>query len=178
MKKLILLISGILGAVNFVSAQTAPDILGTWQGTHENTDPVNSAFGQVDPMLFVVQSEVGTAISGNFDWLPGTTGGCAIDPCITSWSGTISSTGQLSLTGQFGDNYAANLVGTFNGSTISGTFSGPNGGNVAGYGTWQVNSAPEISTNSAASALTLLVGSLLVMSGRHRRIAVRTSPAQ
>jgi hypothetical protein len=178
MKYLVLTIAGILSAVNLANAQAAPDILGTWQGTHENTDPANSAFGQVDPMLFVVQSEVGTAISGEFDWLSGSSGGCSSGPCMTAWSGTISSTGQLALTGQFGDNYAASLVGSFNGSTISGTFSGPYGGNVAGYGTWQVASAPEISANSAASALTLLCGSLLVMSGRNRRAAGRHSSAR
>jgi hypothetical protein len=170
-----LIVSGILAAANVASAQTAPDILGTWQGTYENTDPLNSGFGQVKPTQFVVQSEVGTAISGDFDWLNGDSAGCPTSPCTTTWSGTISSSGQLSIVGQFGDDYSGALTANLVGNTISGTFSGPNGGNARGYGTWDVTSAPEISPASAMSALTLLFGGLLVLSGRKRQSDMRSS---
>jgi hypothetical protein len=171
MKTPLLIVSGILAAANVATAQTAPDILGTWQGTYENTDPLNSGYDQVNPTLFVVQSEVGTAISGDFTWLAGNTGRCPTDPCTTTWSGSINSSGQLSLVGQFGDDYSGTLIANVVGNTISGTFNGPNGGNNRGYGTWNVTSAPEISTVSASSALTLLFGGLLVHAGRKRRSA-------
>jgi hypothetical protein len=168
----LLLISGIFAAAaNVAIADTAPDILGSWTGTHENTDPANSAFGEVNPMVFVVESEVGTTISGDFDWLSGPANGCTKDPCMTTWSGTISPTGQLSIVGQYGDDYLGTLVG----NTISGTFSGPNGGNVAGYGTWDVTKAPEISPAAAVSALTLLVGGLLVVGDRRRSFRTQAS---
>jgi hypothetical protein len=174
MKTFILICSSILAA-NVASAQTAPNILGTWDGTHENTDPANSAFGQVNAMEFDVLSEVGTSISGDIDWLSGQPGGCPISPCTTTWSGTISSSGQLSIVGEFGDDYTATLVGSIAGGTISGSFTGPDGGNVRGYGVWEVTSAPEISSASAVSALTLLFGGLLVVTERSRRKSLRVS---
>ena len=164
MQASLLIISGLFAAANVATADAAPDILGTWTGTHANTDPANSAFGQVNPMVFVVQSEVGTTISGDWDWLSGQAAGCPMVPCITTWSGTINSSGQLSIVGQFGDDYIGSLVG----NTLSGTFVGPNGGNNRGFGTWDVARAPEISPAAAVSALTLLVGGLLVLSDRRR----------
>lgn len=165
-KTCLLIASGIFTAANVAMADNPPDIIGTWQGTHENTDPGNSAFGQVNPMLFVVQSEVGSTISGDFDWLSGVENGCPKDPCTTTWTGTISSGGQvtISLVGQLGVDYAATITG----NTLTGTFTGPNGGNQAGYGNWDVTKAPEISPAAAVSALTLLLGGLLVIGDRRR----------
>ena len=120
-------------------------------------------------MLFVVQSEVGTTISGDWDWLTGDSAGCPKGPCTTTWAGTINPNGQLSIVGQFGDDYVASLAG----NGLSGTFTGPKGGNVAGYGTWDVTRVPEISPASTASALTLLLGGLLVLTGRDRRRFLR-----
>jgi hypothetical protein len=172
LKTSLLIISGIFGAANVATAVTVPDILGTWTGTHENTDPANSAFGQVNPMVFVVQSESGTSISGDWDWLSGQSAGCPRVPCTTTWSGTINSSGQLSIVGQFGDDYIASLVG----NTLSGTFVGPDGGDTRGYGTWDVTRAPEISPAAAVSALTLLVGGLLVIGDRRRFFRTESSP--
>jgi hypothetical protein len=157
----------LTGAIS-ANAGTVPDVLGTWTGTHENQDPNNSSYGQINPMLFVVQSETGDSISGDWNWLSGDANGCTRTPCTTTWTGTISATGQLDVVGEFGDDYVATLVG----STISGTFTGPDGGNTAGYGTWTVSMtrAPEISSGSAASALTLLLGGLMVLTGRRSKI--------
>lgn len=173
MKTSILILVGLVATAGSANADTVPDILGTWQGTHENTDPANSAFGQVNPMTFVVQSEVGSIISGDFSWLPGNSAECPISPCTTTWSGTITSGGQLSFVGQLGDNYSGLLTATIVENEIVGSFSGPNGGNQAGYGTWEVTKVPEISSASATSALTLLVGSILLLTGRRSRTAAR-----
>jgi len=175
MKTFLLILTSVFAAANFATAQTVPNIVGTWDGTHENTDPANSAFGQTNPMVFVVTSEVGTNISGDFDWLSGQSGGCPTDPCTTTWSGTINSAGQISILGQYGDDYVASLVGTLDDGTLSGTFSGPNDGNIRGYGVWEVTSAPEISAASAASALTLLLGGVLVIMGRKREQSSRNA---
>jgi hypothetical protein len=161
-------LAGMLAGAISANAGTDPDILGTWTGTHENLDPNNSSYGQINPMLFVVQSEVGSSISGDWNWLSGDANGCTRSPCTTTWSGTITSTGQLDVVGEFGDDYVASLIG----NTISGTFSGPESGNTAGYGTWTVSmtQAPEISSGSAASALTLLLGGLMVLTGRRSKV--------
>lgn len=175
MKTFLLIISTVFAAANFATAQTVPNIVGTWDGTHENTDPANSAYGVTNPFVFDVTSEVGTNISGDFEWLSGQSAGCPTDPCTTTWSGTINSAGQISIVGEYGDDYMASLVGTLNDGTFTGTFSGPNDGNIRGYGVWEVTSAPEISAASAASALTLLLGGLLVIGGRKRSRSLLSS---
>jgi hypothetical protein len=165
--RILLAMVGIFAGAISANADTVPGVLGTWTGTHEDTDPANPAFAEVSPMLFVVQSQLGTAISGDFDWLSGSSDGCPRDPCTTTWSGTISSTGQVSLAGEFGYDYVGSLVG----NTISGTFTGS--AQTPGYGTWTVSTAtaPEIAPGSAASALTLLLGGLLVLTGRRSRMS-------
>jgi len=169
MKIQTVILAGLLATSNVAMADSAPDIVGTWTGTHENTDPANSTYGEENPFVFLVQSEVGSEISGDFDFLGGKTPGCSSDPCTTSWTGTITASGQVSvnITGQFGDEYLGTLVG----DTLSGTFTGPNGGKGGDYGVWSVTSAPEISPVSATGALTLLFGGLLVLTGRSRRTA-------
>jgi hypothetical protein len=150
-------------------ADVIPDILGTWQGTHENNDPSNHAYGQVNPMLFIVQSESGDSIGGEWDWLNGAAAGCQQDPCTTTWSGTINSSGQLSIVGQYGVDY----VGSLSGNSISGTFTGPSSRPNSGYGVWSVTSAPEIDPTSAFSAVTLLLGGCFVLRGRRARQATQ-----
>jgi hypothetical protein len=156
-----------------VSAQAAnvPDVLGTWTGTHEDLDPANPSYGEVNPMDFIVQSQSGSTISGEWDWLSGDANGCPKTPCTTTWSGSITAGGELTLTGEFGYDYLGGLVG----NTISGTFtSGPDSNNP-GYGSWTASMAraPEIDTRSAASALTLLLGGLLVLTGQRKGIKAR-----
>jgi hypothetical protein len=165
---LTLTLAGLLTGAASAQAANAPDVLGTWQGTHEDMDPANSNYGLVNPMLFIVQSQSGSTISGEWDWLSGDVAGCPRTPCTTTWSGSISTGGELSLTGEFGYDYLGGLVG----NTISGTFTSAPDANNAGYGTWTASMAraPEIDTRSAASALTLLLGGLLVLTGRRKGI--------
>jgi hypothetical protein len=167
-RTLSLTIAGLLMAAATAQAASVPDVLGTWQGTHEDMDPANSNYGLVNPMLFIVQSQTGSTISGEWDWLSGDAAGCPRTPCTTTWSGSISAGGELSLTGEFGYDYLGGLVG----NTIAGTFTSPPEAGNPGYGTWTASMAraPEIDTRSAASALTLLLGGLVVLTGRRKAL--------
>ena len=163
---LTLTLAGLLIGAASAQAAPGPDVLGTWDGTHEDMDPANSNYGLVNPMLFIVQSQSGSTISGEWDWLSGDAAGCARTPCTTTWSGSISAGGQLTLTGEFGYDYLGGLVG----NTITGTFAAPPGASNPGYGTWTATQAPEIDSRSAASALTLLLGGLFVLTGGRKAI--------
>jgi hypothetical protein len=165
---LTLTLAGLLTGAASVQAAPVPDVLGTWTGTHEDTDPANSSYGEVNPMDFIVQSQSGSTISGEWDWLSGDANGCPRTPCTTTWSGSITAGGELTLTGEFGYDYLGGLVG----NTITGTFTSSPDANTPGYGTWTASMAraPEIDTRSAASALTLLLGGLLVLTGGRKGI--------
>jgi hypothetical protein len=165
---LTLTIAGLLMAAASAQAAPVPDVLGTWQGTHEDLDPTNPYYGLTNPMLFIVQSQSGSTISGEWDWLSGDSAGCPRTPCTTTWSGSISAGGELSLTGEFGYDYLGALLG----NTISGTFTSSPDAKTPGYGTWTASMAraPEIDTRSAASALTLLLGGLVVLTGGRKTV--------
>jgi hypothetical protein len=165
---LALTLAGLLTGAASTQAATVPDVLGTWQGSQEDMDPSNPSYGKVDPLLFIVQSQSGSTISGELDWLSGEAAGCTHTPCTTTWSGSISTGGVLTLTGEFGYDYLGGVVG----NTISGIFTSPPETNVHGYGTWMTSMirAPELDTRSAAGALTLLLGGMLVLTGRRKAI--------
>jgi len=140
-----------------------PNILGTWQGSLLDTDASGAYFGQGNTLKFDVTSESGTSISGNWDWLSGSWAGCTTYPCETTWSGTINALGMISIVGQYGDDYYAQVVGN---QLLLGTFSGPAG--APDYGVWSAIklAAPEFDSTSTSTALTLLLGGLIVFSGR------------
>ncbi len=109
-----------------------PGILGTWQGTFQDT-----AFPSSGTEQWVVEAENSDGtINGHFTWL--TPSGCAPDPapCTYTWTGTIDVNGVINLTGEYGYVYAAQL--SPDGNTISGTFNAPPP-LPTDYGTWTVS---------------------------------------
>src|SRR5579864_850027 len=109
-------------------------ILGTWTGTWTNANNITTGTES-----FVVQTQVGSTITGFFCW------DITQDPATCSsnindyepWSGTIDATGTLVITGQLGD-YPAKL--SLDGTTISGTYQNRR---IASHtGTWGVQRAP------------------------------------
>jgi hypothetical protein len=100
-------------------------ILGTWTGTWTNANNITTGTES-----FVVQTQVGSTITGFFCW------DITQDPA-TSWTGTIDATGTLVITGQLGD-YPAKL--SLDGTSISGTYQNRR---IASHtGTWGVQRAP------------------------------------
>ena len=109
-------------------------ILGTWTGTWTNVDTITAGTESL-----VVQTQKGSTITGFFCWDK------TQDPATCSsntgnyetWTGTISGTGTLVITGQLGD-YPAKL--SRDGTSISGTYQ--NRRLVSHTGTWRVQRAP------------------------------------
>jgi hypothetical protein len=95
---------------------------------------------------------------------------------VTMIGNTLSNNcaGAGSLGSGVNDHGSGGFSGGFNGVSGSGSGGGNNGG---GGGTGGVMSAPEMDPASAASALTLLLGSLLVLRGRLRVQPSRNSLA-
>ena len=109
-------------------------ILGTWTGTWTNANNITTG-----TEAFVVQTQVGSTITGFFCWDitqdPATCSSNIND--YESWSGTIDATGTLVITGQLGD-YPAKL--SLDGASISGTYQNRR---IASHtGTWGVQRPP------------------------------------
>jgi hypothetical protein len=109
-------------------------ILGTWTGTWTNANNITTGTES-----FVVQTEVGSTITGFFCWDstrdPATCSANTDD--YESWTGTIDATGTLVITGQLGD-YPAKL--SLDGTSISGTYQ--NRRLASHTGIWGVHRAP------------------------------------
>ena len=108
-------------------------ILGTWTGTWTNANNITTGTES-----FVVQTQVGSTITGFFCW------DITRDPATCSsnindyeaWTGTIDATGTLVITGQLGD-YPGKL--SLDGTSISGTYQNRR---IASHtGTWGVHRA-------------------------------------
>ena len=116
-----------------VSSAKISSILGTWTGTWKNVDNITTGTES-----FVVQTQVGSAISGFFCWdVKRDPAKCSSDSAVyEAWKGTIDAAGTLLITGQLGD-YPAKL--SPDGISISGTYQNRR---IASHtGTWGVRKA-------------------------------------
>ena len=109
-------------------------ILGTWTGTWKNANNITTGTES-----FVVQTQVGSTISGFFCWdITQDAATCSSNiNDYEYWTGTIDATGTLVITGQLGD-YPAKL--SLDGTSISGTYQNRR---IASHtGKWHVQRAP------------------------------------